>query len=275
MTMRRIIGPLLINTALAALGLFVLLPMLWMLAVSFMQPGEAASYPPPLVPSHPTLANYTALFARGGMSRYLVNSFLFATAATALSLTFNVAAGYAFAKLHFPGRDMLFRLLLAGLVVPAQVGMLALFLMLKQMGLVNSYAGALVPWLASIFGIFIVRQYALSVPGELIEAGRLDGASELRIFWSIVLPMLRPVLVTLGLFTFVANWNDFLWPLIILSDDGRYTLPVALAAMSREHVQDAELMMAGAVVTIAPVLILFIIAQRQYVAGLTAGGVKG
>ena len=152
---------------------------------------------------------------------------------------------------------------------------LPLFLMLKGMGLVNTYAGALVPWLASIFGLFLVRQYALSIPDEMLEAARIDGAGEGQIFRRIVLPTLQPIIVTLGLFVFLGSWNDFLWPLIILTDQSNYTLPVALAALSREHVQDVELMMAGAVVTVAPVLILFLALQRYYIRGMLAGSVKG
>ncbi|MBU4239809.1 MAG: carbohydrate ABC transporter permease, partial [Alphaproteobacteria bacterium] len=186
-----------------------------------------------------------------------------------------VPAGYAFAKLRFKGRDKVFQLLVAALVVPAQIGTLPLFLMLKSMGLVNTYAGALVPWLASIFGLFLVRQYALSIPDEMLEAARIDGASEGQIFRRIVLPTLQPIIVTLGLFVFLGSWNDFLWPLIILTDQSNYTLPVALAALSREHVQDIELMMAGAVVTVAPVLILFLALQRYYIRGMLAGSVKG
>jgi multiple sugar transport system permease protein len=153
--------------------------------------------------------------------------------------------------------------------------MLPLFLQLKYLGLVNSYAGALVPWLAGIFGIFLVRQYALSVPDEMIEAGRVDGASEWQIFRRLVLPALTPVIVTLAIFVFLGSWNDFIWPLIILSDQDLYTLPVALAALSREHVQDNELMMAGSVVTTLPVLIVFLALQRYYLSGLMAGSVKG
>jgi len=132
-----------------------------------------------------------------------------------------------------------------------------------------------VPVLATIFGITLVRQYALSIPDEMLEAARVDGASEFRIFVSIVVPALRPILATLATFTFLGTWNDFMWPLIILSDDGLYTLPVALASLSREHVQDNELMMAGSVVTILPVLLLFLVLQRQYLSGLLAGGIKG
>ncbi|MBK6414548.1 carbohydrate ABC transporter permease [Sphingopyxis sp.] len=263
-------------TLLAALvALLTIAPLLWMLSVSFMAPGEAAQFPPPLLPADPSLANYRTLFSTFGIGRFLANSILVSTLATILALIFTIPAGYAFAKLRFTGRDATFRLLVAALVVPGQIGMLPLFLELKAMGLVNSYAGALVPWLAGIFGIFLVRQYCLSIPDEMLEAARIDGASEGQILRRIVLPILAPIIVTLALFVFLGSWNDFMWPLIILADQQLYTLPVALAAMSREHVQDNELMMAGAVVTTLPVLILFLALQRFYLTGLLTGSVKG
>jgi multiple sugar transport system permease protein len=153
--------------------------------------------------------------------------------------------------------------------------MIPLFLMLKYLGLVNSYAGVVIPSIGNVFGIFLVRQYALALPDELLEAARLDGAGEPRIFWSVVLPVLRPVLVTLAIFAFLGAWNDFLWPLIVLADDSRQTLPVALAALARELAGDIELMMAGAVVTILPVLAVFLALQRYYLRGLLSGSVKG
>lgn len=259
----------------ALVALITIAPLLWMLSVSFMAPGEAAGFPPPLLPESPSLTNYRTLFGSFGVGRFLANSLLISTLATLLALLFTVPAGYAFAKLRFTGRNALFRLLVAALVVPAQIGMLPLFLELKAMGLVNSYAGALVPWLAGIFGIFLVRQYCLSIPDEMLEAARIDGASEGQILRHIVLPILTPIIVTLALFVFLSSWNDFMWPLIILADQQLYTLPVALAAMSREHVQDNELMMAGAVVTTLPVLILFLALQRFYLSGLLTGSVKG
>jgi multiple sugar transport system permease protein len=264
-----------LNGVVVVIGLLTAFPLFWMGAVSLMSPGEASQFPPPLLPASPTLHNYRELFERTGLGRHLFNSFAISIIATALSLTFNVAAGYAFAKLRFAGRDAVFRILLVALVVPAQVGMLPLFLMLKSMGLVNTYAGVLVPWLAGVFGIFLVRQFASSLPDELIEAARIDGASELRIYWSIVLPVMAPILITLGVFTFLASWNDFMWPLIIFTGEDNYTLPVALASLSREHAQDNELMMAGAVVTVLPVLVLFLALQRFYIRGLLSGSVKG
>ena len=264
-----------VNGLLVALAVISLAPLLWMLSVSFMQPGEASGFPPPLLPSDATWHNYHQLFAQAGMGRYLLNSLVIATATTAIALLLNTAAGYAFAKLHFAGREAVFRTLLAALVIPAQVTMMPLFLMLKELGLVNTYAGAVVPGMAAVFGIFLVRQYARSIPDELLEAARIDGAGEARIFFQIVLPALRPILVTLAIFTFMASWNDFMWPLIVLSDQGLHTLPVALATLSREHVQDNELMMAGSVVTVLPVLLLFLVLQRYYMQGLLLGSVKG
>jgi multiple sugar transport system permease protein len=272
---RRLAATWAVNGALALLSLAAVFPLLWMLAVSFMPSGAASTYPPPLWPRSPTLAHYQQLFAQGGLGRAFLNSLGLALAATVISTTLNVLAGYAFAKLHFRGRDQLFSALIAALVIPGQVAMLPLFLMLKQMGLVNTWAGVLVPSLAGIFGIFLVRQYARGVPDELIEAARIDGAGEFRLFVSVVLPVLKPVLVTLAVFAFLGSWNDFMWPLIVLTDSELHTLPVALSALSREHVQDSELMMAGAVITVLPVLGLFVALQRYYMQGLLMGSVKG
>jgi multiple sugar transport system permease protein len=204
-----------------------------------------------------------------------VNSTIIALAVTGISLFVNSMAGYAFAKLRFRGRDGMFRLLAAGLVVPVQVAMLPLFLLLKELGLINTYWGVIVPGMASIFGIFLIRQYALAIPDDLLDAARVDGANELRIYWSIVLPTIVPILATLAIWTFLSTWNDFMWPLIVLSDEARWTRPVALANLSGEHVQDVELMMAGSVLTVLPVLLVFLFLQRYYIQGVTAGSVKG
>ena len=273
--MRRPLASLAVNVALALIAALTLLPLAWMVSASFMAPGEAATYPPPMLPRSATLTNYRLLFAEHGIVRQAANSLLISLLATALSLLFNVSAGYAFAKLRFAGRDRVLRLLLGALIVPAQVAMMPLFLMLKEMGLVNSYAGALVPWLASVLGIYLVRQYALTIPDALLEAARIDGAGELRIFVQVVLPLLKPIIVTLAVLSFLGAWNDFMWPLIVLTDHDVQTLPVALAALSREHVQDVELMMAGAVITVLPVLLLFLALQRYYMQGLLVGSVKG
>lgn len=273
--MKRTICTLLVNGAVAVIALSVLAPLLWMLGASLMPAGSAQTLPPPLWPESPTGANFRELFTRLHLGQYAINSLIIALAITGSQLLLNSMAGYAFAKLRFRGRDRLFAFLLAALVVPLQVGMLPLFLLLKQLGLINTYWAVIIPSMATIYGIFLVRQYALSIPDSLLDAARIDGAGEWRVFFSVVLPVIRPVLATLGIFTFLGAWNDFMWPLIVLTGNDSYTLPVALAILSSEHVQDAELMMAGSLVTMLPVLVLFAILQRQLIGGIMMGSVKG
>ena len=256
-------------------AIMAMLPMVWMVSASLMPSGEASTYPPHFFPSRPTLDHYRDLFIRLNLGRNLLNSAFVAFIVTFVSLLINSLAGYAFAKMRFKGSDRVFRILSAGLVLPTQVAMLPLFLLLKQMHLINTYWGVIIPGLASIFGIFLVRQYALSIPDEMLDAARVDGASEFRIFRSIVVPGIMPILATLSIWTFLATWNDFMWPLIVLSDASHYTLPVALANLTGEHVQDTELMMAGSVLTVIPVMVVFLFLQRYYMQGVMAGSVKG
>lgn len=272
------------NGAVAALTAVTLVPLVWMVTVSFMPRGESGRAPPPFWPSRWSWENYHELLARrlidGAWFDYRIvpalwNSLLVAAVSTALGLLLTVPAGYAFAKLRFTGRERLLKLLIAALVVPGQVAMLPLFLMFKEAGLVNSYAGVILPALAGIFALLFVRQATLGIPDEMIDAARMDGAGEVRIFVSVVLPLLAPITVTLALFIFLGSWNDFLWPLIVLSDQHMYTLPVAVAAIVREHAQDGELMMAAAVVTTLPVLLIFLMLQRHYMRGMLGGSVKG
>lgn len=273
-----------LNGLVAFLALITLAPLVWMVTVSLMPKGSAVAYPPPFWPSHPTLANYRELLLPNGTGPYATdykvvpaiwNSLLLAALATVIALAQTLPAGYAFAKLRFRGRARLLRSFLALAVVPAQVAMLPLFLMLKSVGLVNTYVGVLAPGFAGVYGVLFVRQATLAIPDDMIDAARVDGASEWRIFAHIVVPLITPVTVTLALFTFLASWSDFLWPLIVITDQKLYTLPVALAAIGREHFKDTELMMAGAVVTTLPVLILFLALQRYYFSGVLQGGVKG
>ena len=261
--------------ALLVLGaVLAVFPLLWMVSASFMATGEASTYPPHVIPRAPTLAHYRDLFTRLNLGRSLFNSALIALVVTALSVIVNSMAGYALAKLRFRHRARVYRSLGIGLILPAQVAMLPLFLLMKELHLVNSYWGVIIPGLASIFGILLTYQYALAIPDDLLDAARVDGASELQLYRLVVLPVIAPILATLAIWTFLATWNDFMWPLIILSDDRKYTLPVAIANLVGEHVQDAELMMAGSVVTVLPVMLVFLFLQRYYIRGITAGSVK-
>lgn len=257
------------------LGLAVtLLPFWWMVMASFMPAGEASTFPPRFWPSSWSPEHYLRLWERLQIGRYFLNSLVLAGGVTLVSLLVNSLAGYAFAKYAFKGKNAIFGLLLSSLVIPGQVTMLPVFLLLKHMGLLNSYLGIIIPGAASIFGIFLIRQYLQGVPDSLIEAARIDGAGDLRIYWTIILPLAKPILVTLALFTFMGTWNDFLWPLIVLNRQEMYTLPVAIANLMGEHAPDPELMMAGAVVTILPILVLFLALQKYYIQGILMGGLK-
>ena len=272
--MKRALLALALHTALVLAAAATLLPLAWMVSASLMPTGEATALPPRLVPSTVTFAHYRDLFVRLRLARAVANTTGLAVVVTAIALVVNALAGYAFAKLPFRGRDRLLRVLLAALVVPTQVAMLPLFLELKALGAINTYWAVVIPGIASISGIFLVRQYALALPDAVLDAARVDGAGELRVFSAVALPLCAPILTTLAVLTFLGTWNDFMWPLVVLADRDLYTLPVAVANLVGEHVQDTELIMAGAVLTVLPVIVLFVALQRYYIQGILSGGVK-
>ncbi len=251
------------------------LPFLWMVSASLMPQGQANTYPPRLLPETIDTGHYYKLFTSLDLSGYLLNSAVISIGVTVFSLLINSMGGYAFAKFRFRRKDTVFNFLLTSMIIPGQVTMLPVFLTLKNLGLINTYWAIIVPGMASIFGIFLIRQYCYSIPDSLIEAAKMDGASDFKIYLKVILPLTKPILVTLGIFSFMGTWNDFLWPLIVMTDSGMYTLPVALANLMGEHVQDTELMMAGSVVTILPVLIVFLVMQKYYIKGIMMGSVKG
>ena len=263
-----------LHVTMFCISFVTLLPFLWMLGASLMTTGEASTFPPRFIPSHFTWEQYKTLFERLDLGRYFLNSLILAVSVAAVSLLVNSMAGFAFAKFSFRGKRPLFVFLLSSMIIPGQVTMLPVFLLLNKLGLLNTYFGIIIPGMASIFGIFLIRQYLQSIPDSLLEAARMDGAKDFTIYWRIILPLSKPVLVTLALFTFMGTWNDFLWPLIVMTKDSMYTLPVALANLLGEHVQDPEMMMAGSVITTMPVLVVFMFLQRYYIQGILLGGLK-
>jgi multiple sugar transport system permease protein len=263
-----------LHTAMLIVSALTLLPFVWMVSTSLMSTGEASVFPPRFIPSDFTLEQYTFLFQQLHLGRYFLNSLILAVSVSIISLLVNSMAGFAFAKFSFRAKRPIFVFLLSSMIIPAQVTMLPVFLLLNKLGLLNTYFGIIIPGMASIFGIFLIRQYLQSIPDSLLEAARLDGAREFTIYWRIILPLAKPVLVTLALFTFMGTWNDFLWPLIVMTRENMYTLPVALANLLGEHVPDPELMMAGSVITTMPVLVVFMFMQRYYIQGILLGGIK-
>lgn len=268
------IKKILINLLAFFIGVLTLIPFIWMITASLMKTGESAKYPPKLLPSELDFSHYFFLFQNLELARHFFNSLALAFLVTMISLLINSMAAYAFAKLRFNIKDKLFKFLLSLMIIPGQVTMLPLFLMLKQLGLINTYLGIIIPGMANVFGIFLLRQFMMSIPDSLIDAAKIDGANDLKIFFKIIIPLSKPVLITLGIFTFIGTWNDFLWPLIVMTDSSMYTLPVALANLMGEHTQDTELMMAGSVITILPVIILFAFVQKYYISGILVGSLK-
>jgi multiple sugar transport system permease protein len=250
-------------------------PFLWMLLGSVKPEPEVRRVPPTWLPEAPTLGNYRELFDRLDFPLYFTNSVIVATAVTAGNLVFCSMLGYALAKLEFPGRRALFALVLGMLMVPGMVTFVPLFVLVSNLGMANSYPGLILPYLAGPFGVFLMRQFIAGLPDDLIQAARVDGAGELRIFVSVVLPLCGPALATLGILTFLSSWNNFLWPLVVAQTEDRYTLPVALALYSiGQQSTNYGLLMAGAVVVVVPVLLVFVALQRYFTEGIATTGIK-
>lgn len=250
-------------------------PFAWMLSTSFKGTKDIFRYPPQWIPAQPTLDNYSKLFRTVNIARPFANTVITAVSITALSLLVCSMAGYAFAKFDFPGKNVLFMGVLGTLMVPGQITMIPVFLLLKKLGLLNSYAGLVLPGIASAFGIFFMRQFIVTLPNELLEAARIDGAGEFFTFNRIVLPLCKPALATLGILSFTGSWNNFLWPLIISTDESMYTLPVAVASLAGQYATEYGLQMAGSVIVIMPIVIFFMLAQQWFMEGIAMTGMKG
>ncbi len=273
---QQILWKLIIVYLVLVIGLVAMIaPFLWMLSTSLKSTKAIFRFPPDWIPAQPTLAHYQKLFETLDFLTPFKNTVIVAVAITFLSLLICSMAGYAFAKFRFPGRDKLFIGLLGTLMVPGQITMIPVFLLLNKLRLLNSYPGLILPGLASAFSIFFMRQFIRTIPDELLEAARIDGASERYIFFKIVLPLCKPALATLGIFNFTGSWNSFLWPLIIASSEKMYTLPVAIANLGGQYQTDYGLQMAGAVVVIVPIIIVFLFAQKYFIKGITLSGLKG
>lgn len=251
-----------------------LFPFAWMVTTSFKTEAEITSEEPTFFPREWTLDNYRRLGRIFHVGRHLANSLLFAGGLTLVSLFINSLAAFAFGCLEFPGRERLFALLLMTMFVPTQVTLIPVFLTLKYLGLLNTMAGLIVPGSASVVGIFLLRQFMRELPRELIEQAQLDGCSDFVLFHSVVLPLCKPILVTLAVFTFVGAWNQFLGPLVVMLKESGYPIPVALAALQGKHGSEWGLMMAGAVMTILPSMLVFLLAQRSYLKGITRGAIR-
>jgi multiple sugar transport system permease protein len=253
----------------------VVTPFVWMILGSFKGESELRQVPPTWWPETPTLDNYRQLFAKESFLRYFLNSTVVALIVTVGNLIFCSMVGYALAKLTFRGKKLVFGLVMGTLLLPGMVTFVPLFVLVANMGLVDSYPGLILPFLVTPFGVFLMRQFIVGLPDDLLDAGRVDGASELRIFRQIILPLCGPGLATLGILTFLGSWNNFLWPLVVAQTQDHYTLPVALALFSTgQNVTNYGLLLAGATVVVAPIVIVFLILQRRFIEGIATTGIK-
>lgn len=254
-------------------ALVMVFPFLWTFITS-ITPGAGFSITPRLWPENPSFEAYTTLFTERPFGRVVLNSLMLAVITTVVQLFTSATAAYAFSRLPFRGRGIVFAVYLATMMVPLQVLVVPLFAELKAFGLLNSYLGALLPTFASAFGIFLLRQAVNQVPRELDEAATLDGAGHFRVFFSIILPNIKPALATLTIFAFMGSWNSFLWPLIVLRDPELQTLPIALAGLQGQYTTAWDIVMAGSVISVLPMLALYIFAQKYIIQGVASSGIK-
>jgi alpha-1,4-digalacturonate transport system permease protein len=252
-----------------------LFPILWTFLGSFKTPSELAQRPPSWIPDSLTMVNYVDALSRFDFALYLRNSVIVTVLATLLTLIINAMAAYALAKYNFRGKNALFLLTLATIMIPLQVILIPVYQVVSSLGMTNSLAGLIIPAAATPTGVFLLRQYMLTIPDELIEAARVDGSSEWRTFVRIVLPLARPALAVVAIFSVMWRWNDFLWPLVVAQSERVYTLPVALARFNAEETVPFNLILAMSVVSILPVVVVFVIFQRQITTGIASAGLKG
>lgn len=258
------------------IGAFTMLvPFIWMISTSLKADSEVFTFPPTWLPEVFQWSNYEKAFNAANFGRIFFNSTYVAIVTTILGLILNSMAGYAFAKFKFWGRDVIFILLLATMMIPFQITMIPIYMLFRELDLLNSYTGLIAPNIATAFGIFLMRQFMQGIPNELLAAARIDGASELRIFWQIVLPIMRAPLAALGIFTFMFSWNNYFLPLVIITEETYKTLPLLISSLSAGlYVQSWPLVMAAATIATLPIIILFFFAQRYFIEGMALTGIK-
>jgi multiple sugar transport system permease protein len=260
------------------IGLTMIIPFYWMLSSSLKLEHQIWLIPPLWFPNPIEWRNYLLLYeALPDLPRYILNSVFTSVTITVGSLLFNALAGYGFARYQFKGRDLIFGLLLATMMIPGSVTMIPVFIFVKMVGWINTYQGLIVPGLAGAFGVFFMRQFFLTIPNDLIDAGRIDGASEYRIFAQVAMPLARTAFSALTIFTFLGAWNDYMWPATVLRSDSMATLPLFIARLSRglSYVMSYRVAMAGASSVVMPVIIVFLVLQRHFIEGIALTGIKG
>ncbi len=259
---------------LLALAVASVFPFLWMVSTSLKETRDLFTFPPQLIPSHPTFSNYTNILRMADFHMWLLNSVIVTAITTVFAIVFNSMAAYPLAMKEFPGRKVIFLLILSTLMVPAYVIMVPTYIMMTRLRLLNTYPGLIIPFTANAFGIFLMRQYMRTVPHELVDAAKIDGAREDVIFRRIVLPICKPAMSALTIFTFMSSWNNFIWPLILTTTGRMRTLPLGLALFQGENTTEWGLVMAGSTLCFVPVFVVFVVLQRYFVQGIAFTGIR-
>jgi multiple sugar transport system permease protein len=270
----RIAARTVVYLLLVAGGIIMVVPFLWMFSAAFKPLAEVIRVPPTWIPQRPTLDNFWVVWVEFNFVRYFANSVVVAFFTVTFVLVTSSMAGYALAKFDFGGKDIVFILILSSLMVPFQTRLIPLYQLTTGFGLSDTLAGVIFPWIVDAFGIYLMRQFMLSIPTDLIEAARIDGAGEIRIFLQIVIPLVKPALSALAILTLVVNWEEFLWPLVITNSDASRTLPVALQSFAEQYAVNTHWQMAGATIAILPLVIVFLVFQRHFIRGIAMTGLK-
>ena len=275
MTTKEILSRVAIYAILTLGSILMLFPFLWMLSSSLMTHAEVMATPPVWVPSSPVWENYREAWSIAPFGRYFLNNIWIAFSGTGAELITTILAAYAFAKLNFWGKSIVFSLLLATMMVPSEILLIQNFVTIARLEWINTFRALTVPWFASIFSIFLLRQFFLSVPVQLSYAAKVDGCRDFRFLWAVMVPLAKPALVTIGVLAIINSWNSFLWPLVVTTTPEMRTLPVGLAMFRGEAGTFFHLLMAGSVIVVAPMIVLFLVMQKQIVNGVARSGIKG
>jgi multiple sugar transport system permease protein len=259
----------------SVLAAVVMVPFFWMIITSLKDKGAMLTVPVQWIPTSPNLLSFDKVIHLFRFDTALLNSGIVSVLATVITILSAAMAAYGFAKIEFRGREGLFRIYLATMMIPFQVVLIPLFLVMKELGLINSFAGLVIPSVFNAFAIFMLRQQMMTIPNDFIDAAVLDGAGQFKVFRMIILPLTTPTLITLGVITFMGTWNDYLWPLVMLSDRKKMTLPLVLNVLNGQYTSDYNVLMAGALISMAPILLLYLVAQKYFKSGLQVGGIKG
>lgn len=275
MTIKKKLGSVGYYVVAISLAIIAMIPFAWMISTSFKSRGALMAIPIEWIPENPTWAAYEKVFSKFPFAKTIINSLFISVSYTAITLLSAAMAAFAFAKIRFPGNDLIFKCYLATMMIPTQVTMIPLFVIMNKMGLVDSYASVITPSIFRPFAVFMLVQQMRTIPNDYMDAAKIDGANIFMVFGKVILPLCSSSLATLSITTFMESWNDYLWPLLMLTDKNKMTLPIALSTLNGQYATEYNVLMAGSLISMIPIIIIYICAQKYFKNGMMSGGIKG